>query len=184
MIIDSLGMPYFQDQDCIDALYQGNVEQCYQMRFADSADVQQFNNTAAEYHEVPLLTYSPLDIDVAQFDTICQESWFMPDEYKNYNLSDFLIQQLANNTGFAIDSAELAQTVQYRRVQEELAEYLNRDMLLLLCYMKYLVDVMQEHSIIWGVGRGSSVASYVLYLIGVHRVDSIQYELDWREFLR
>jgi DNA polymerase III alpha subunit len=50
--------------------------------------------------------------------------------------------------------------------------------------MIYLVDFMRENNIVWGVGRGSSVASYVLYLIGVHKVDSIQFDLDWREFLR
>jgi DNA polymerase III alpha subunit len=50
--------------------------------------------------------------------------------------------------------------------------------------MCYLVDFMRENKIVWGVGRGSSVASYVLYLIGVHKIDSIQYDLDWTEFLR
>jgi len=50
--------------------------------------------------------------------------------------------------------------------------------------LKYLVDVMKENHVIWGVGRGSSVASYVLYLLGVHRIDSIYYELDPAEFLR
>jgi DNA polymerase III alpha subunit len=34
------------------------------------------------------------------------------------------------------------------------------------------------------VGRGSSVASYVLYLLGVHRIDSMFYDLDPSEFLR
>jgi DNA polymerase III alpha subunit len=43
---------------------------------------------------------------------------------------------------------------------------------------------MKENKIVWGVGRGSSVASYVLYLIGVHRIDSIKYDLDIREFLK
>jgi DNA polymerase III alpha subunit len=37
---------------------------------------------------------------------------------------------------------------------------------------------------VWGVGRGSSVASYVLFLIGVHRIDSMKYNLDYKEFLR
>jgi len=37
---------------------------------------------------------------------------------------------------------------------------------------------------IWGVGRGSSVASYVLYLLDVHRIDSMFYDLDPSEFLR
>jgi DNA polymerase III alpha subunit len=54
----------------------------------------------------------------------------------------------------------------------------------LLKYLKYLVDVMTENKIIWGVGRGSSVASYVLYKLGVHRIDSMFYNLDVHEFLR
>jgi DNA polymerase III alpha subunit len=70
------------------------------------------------------------------------------------------------------------------RCEEELAEFKARDMNNLLRYMIYLVDFMRENDIVWGVGRGSSVASYVLYLIGVHRIDSIKYNLDWREFLR
>ena len=59
-----------------------------------------------------------------------------------------------------------------------------RNLFDLLRYLKYLVDVMRENKIIWGVGRGSSVASYVLYLLGVHRIDSMFYDLDPAEFLR
>jgi DNA polymerase III alpha subunit len=70
------------------------------------------------------------------------------------------------------------------RIWEEMEAYKERDMHNLLRYMIYLVDFMRENNIVWGVGRGSSVASYVLYVIGVHRVNSIQFELDWREFLR
>lgn len=55
---------------------------------------------------------------------------------------------------------------------------------MLLRYMIYLVDYMRENKIVWGVGRGSSVASYVLYLIGIHKINSIHYDLDWKEFLR
>jgi DNA polymerase III alpha subunit len=54
----------------------------------------------------------------------------------------------------------------------------------LLKYIKYLVDTMREHKIVWGVGRGSSVASYALYLIGVHKIDSVKYGLDINEFLK
>ena len=43
---------------------------------------------------------------------------------------------------------------------------------------------MRENQLIWGVGRGSSTASYVLYLLGVHRIDSMYYDLDPEEFLR
>jgi DNA polymerase III alpha subunit len=62
--------------------------------------------------------------------------------------------------------------------------YQERDLFDLLRYLVYLVDVMKDNNVIWGVGRGSSVASYVLYLLGVHRIDSMFYDLDVREFLR
>jgi DNA polymerase III alpha subunit len=70
------------------------------------------------------------------------------------------------------------------RIDEEFIAYEEKGLLDLLRYMVYLVDFMRENGIVWGVGRGSSVASYVLYIIGVHKINSIQYNLDWREFLR
>jgi DNA polymerase III alpha subunit len=70
------------------------------------------------------------------------------------------------------------------RVETELRAFEQRNMYNLLRYMVYLVNYMRENNIIWGVGRGSSTASYVLYLIGIHKIDSIQFGLDWQEFLR
>ncbi len=62
--------------------------------------------------------------------------------------------------------------------------YQERGLFDLLRYLTYLVDVMRDNQVIWGVGRGSSVASYVLYLLGVHRINSMFYDLDVGEFLR
>jgi len=70
------------------------------------------------------------------------------------------------------------------RVDIELELFIQHGMYDLLHYLKYLVDFMRERNIVWGVGRGSSVASYVLYLIGIHKIDSIKYELDINEFLK
>ena len=95
----------------------------------------------------------------------------MPGEYNEYPIYDFCIS-LCNND------------VERQRVDEEYQAFVERDMLGLLRYMVYLVDTMRKNNIVWGVGRGSSVASYVLYLLGIHRINSIHYDLDWREFLR
>ena len=43
---------------------------------------------------------------------------------------------------------------------------------------------MRKNNIVWGVGRGSSVSSYVLFLMGVHKVDSMKYNLDIKDFLK
>ena len=100
-----------------------------------------------------------------------QANWHMPVEYKQLDIA-------AHVLGLCASEAEL------QRCGQELLLYQERDLFDLLRYLKYLVDVMTENNIIWGVGRGSSVASYVLYKLRVHRIDSLHYNLDIHEFLR
>jgi len=66
----------------------------------------------------------------------------------------------------------------------ELQLYKERNMLPVLQFLLYFIDKLKDNNIVWGVGRGSSTASYVLFLIGIHKINSIQFGLDWREFLR
>ena len=95
----------------------------------------------------------------------------MPAEYKNLDIVLWLLEQCQTDE-------------QRQRVGHELLLYVDRNLLPLLQYLKYIVDTMRSNNIVWGVGRGSSVASYVLFLIGVHKIDSIYYDLDVEEFLR
>lgn len=121
-----------------------------------------------------LLTWTfPADENkaVPEFDHIRQGHWYMPDEYKQLDIAEHVL-------GLCSTPEQL------QRVGQELLLYQEHDLFDLLRYLKYLVDVMRENNVIWGVGRGSSVASYVLYLLGVHRIDSLFYDLDPREFLR
>ena len=115
--------------------------------------------------------YSILDYDVSEFDINNQNTWFMPDEYKNFDIAKFVLEQCKTE-------AEL------QRAGEELLKFQERDMFVLLQYLKYLVDTMRKNNIVWGVGRGSSVASFVLYLLGVHRINSLYYDLSITEFLK
>jgi DNA polymerase III alpha subunit len=107
----------------------------------------------------------------------------MPDEYKTIDVDDWCMRKLMKIKN-ASRPDQILHTKDWDRTSQELTAFHKRGMFPLLQYMIYLVDFMRENNIVWGVGRGSSVASYVLYLIGVHRIDSIKYELDWREFLR
>ena len=171
MKTDDLGIPRFSNRDLIDMIYSGNIDKCHVVLCDESDDVDRFNKAMEEQGMDPLQKYIPLDVDEKTFDGVCQGEWFMPDEYKELDVVRFL-----NNRQMTVEERQ--------RVQEELQAFRERGMIPLLRYMCYLVDFMRENDIVWGVGRGSSVASYVLYLIGVHRINSIQYDLDWREFLR
>jgi DNA polymerase III alpha subunit len=106
-----------------------------------------------------------------EFDHRCRNTWHMPDQYKQLDIAEHVISMC--------DTSEKLQ-----RVGHELLLYQERGLFDLLRYLKYLVDVMRDNHVIWGVGRGSSTASYVLYLLGVHRIDSMYYDLDVGEFLR
>jgi DNA polymerase III alpha subunit len=112
-----------------------------------------------------------------KYNTTLDTNWFMPDAYKNISVELFLDDKLEQR-GYTSDSGHS------QRTREEYAEYESRGLVPLLKYMIYLVDTMRENNVVWGVGRGSSVASYVLYLIGVHRIDSIKHNLDIKEFFR
>jgi len=81
-----------------------------------------------------------------------------------------------------LDQLEIYAELQ--RAGEELIMFQERDMFTLLKYLKYLVDTMRKHNVVWGVGRGSSVASFVLFLIGIHKINSLYYDLSIDEFLK
>jgi len=70
------------------------------------------------------------------------------------------------------------------RLKTELELYRKNQMIPVLRAMKYIVDTLRKNQIVWGVGRGSSVASYALYLIGVHKIDSVKYDLPIGEFFK
>lgn len=109
--------------------------------------------------------------DVAEFHRQQQANWHMPDHYKNLDIAAHVLNLCDNQ-------AEL------QRCGQELLLFQERNLFDMLRYLAYLVDVMKTNGVIWGVGRGSSVASFVLYKLGVHRIDSLYYDLDPGEFLR
>jgi hypothetical protein len=111
------------------------------------------------------------NISIKDWDSVNQQQWHMPNEYKALDIAQHVLNLCTNE-------AEL------QRCGAELLLYQERDLFNLLRYLKYLVDTMIANNIIWGVGRGSSVASFVLYKLGVHRIDSLFYNLDVEEFLR
>tara|TARA_Y100000022_G_C13197557_1_gene351123 strand:- start:73 stop:591 length:519 start_codon:yes stop_codon:yes gene_type:complete len=172
MKTDKLGIPRFSNRDLVDMIYSGHIDKCHVVLCDASDDVDKFNTVMEEQGMAPLQKYIPLDVDEKTFDGVCQSEWFMPDEYKELDVVAHLYNLCKGDDE------------RFHRVNEELAEFERRGMFNLLRYIIYLVDFMRENNIVWGVGRGSSVASYVLYLIGIHKIDSIQFGLDWREFLR
>ena len=166
---DSVGQIVLNESDLIDLIMQGRDLDSISGALVDnSVDLE-----AAAYwlEHVPKMVYWSGPAEQLSFDHLQQSRWHMPEEYKQLDIAELVIS--------LCDTPEKLQ-----RAGHELLLYQERGLFDLLRYLKYLVDVMRDNHVIWGVGRGSSVASYVLYLLGVHRIDSMYYDLDAQEFLR
>ena len=102
--------------------------------------------------------------------TINPKHWFIPNDYYP-NLVEFLYGECTTDE-------------QRDRVSQELDLFISNGMYDVLHVMKYVVDTLRANNVVWGVGRGSSVASYVLHIIGVHKIDSIKYNIPIEEFFK
>jgi len=160
----------FDDQDLVDLIMRGQdvlaigpivVDNSISITPPSSIDV-----------DWPALEHPTNDtIEPSEFHYSNQQHWHMPQEYQDLDIAAYIL-------GLCKTDAEI------QRVGQELLLFQERDLFNLLKYLHYLVNVLKQNQIIWGVGRGSSVASYVLYLLEVHRIDSMYYDLDPTEFLR
>jgi len=170
MRLDKYSNPIFNEQDLVDALYKG-----YQFSANDTLLVEQRNDSIKHLEtQLGFKFLEPYEthFETNDYDAACQSDWNMPEEYKLLDIEQWILEQSP------------PWDPNFTRVKEELAVYKARNMLDLLRWLKYFVDTCSKENIVWGVGRGSSVASYVLYLLGVHKINSMYYDLDVGEFLR
>ena len=160
----------FDQDDIVDLVMQGQDFSVFDgMIIDESVDLARWpdtQNPMPRFQQQKIHTCS-----VPEWHAINQQHWHMPDEYQQLDIAQHVLDLCESE-------AEL------QRCGAELLLYQERNLFDLLRYLKNLVDVMQANNIIWGVGRGSSVASFVLYKLGVHRIDSLYYNLDIVEFLR
>ncbi len=165
MKLDKFSSPIYSESDIFDLIYQGNLDVLNKIAVDNTDEIKKFNS---QLGDLKIIKDSPKSVEV--FDQELQSKWLMPNDYKTLDIEGFLVNVCPKEN--------------YQRLIDELREFRDRNMLDLLRWLKYFVDTCRTNGIVWGVGRGSSVSSYVLFLIGVHRIDSIKYNLDWKEFLR
>lgn len=169
MKTDKFGQQIYTEQDLVDILMEGKNLSSMPHLVDSPIDLKPIRWLVDNPPNIS--SYIDPQITVEEFDQLNQSNWLMPEKYKQLDVVAYVLD-MCN------DQAEL------QRAGEELLLFAEKDMLELLRYLVYLVDTMQQNDVVWGVGRGSSVASFVLYKIGIHRINSLYYDLDIKEFLR
>lgn len=166
---DKYGQIIYSENDLVE-LYLTNTNMIFSRPVMSDSTIQ--FDQELNIDTIPkVVQYVTSDVSVEEFDATNQSNWHMPKEYKNFDIAKYVLDQCQNQ-------AEI------QRAGQELLLYQERDMFVLLRYLKYLVDTMRANNIVWGVGRGSSVSSFVLFLIGVHKINSLYYGLEIDEFLK
>ena len=172
MNYDVYGQAYTDTRELCDLLYLDPDLDLSKFRVVDSLPYNTaVMQTFSGFESVNQYVVPREEIPVELFHWSQQQTWYMPQEYKDLDIASHVL-------GLCKTDAEL------QRVGEELLLYQERNLFPLLQYLKYFVDTMRANQVLWGLGRGSSVASYVLYLLGVHKINSMFYDLDIREFLK
>jgi len=169
---DEWGNVVFDTNGLIDHLMRGN-HLTQDMTAHPVPGVTRFNALCKEYDhpEDQVGEYIKPAVSVEEWDAARQSQWFIPEPYASMDVLEHLLMKCQ-------EEAEI------ERVLYEWTLFQDRGMVSLLRFLVYAIDHFRENKIVWGVGRGSSVASYALYLIGVHRVNSIKFDLDVHEFLK
>lgn len=140
---------------------------------ADDESIREYNEHCRRFDKGEAILATPTEPEITpeQEHAARTINWFISDDIQHIDVRQFLLS--------------MCQTTEaWERVNEEMDLFEERNLIPLLQLMMYLVDHFRRNEIVWGVGRGSSVASYCLYLIGVHKIDPLRYGLDVHEFLK
>jgi DNA polymerase III alpha subunit len=174
MNYDQYGQSWTSPDELCDLLYQNPKLDLGAFHVkGHGGEVGYYNNSVQNFYvDFPKLrSLRQIDVPVEEFHYANQQSWHMPQEYREFDIAQHVLS-------LCTAPEEL------QRVGQELLLFQERDLFDLLRYLKYFVDTMRTNNIVWGLGRGSSTASYVLYLLGVHKINSLYYDLPIEEFLK
>ena len=167
--INETGDCIFTEQDAIDLLYTNPTFDISKLFFETT---KQYNNsiknTGIDLDQLQTVPNrpSPAEVDKANIN-----NWHMPQKYYDIDVLQWLLDKCQNNE-------------EKTRVIAEYDLFEKKQFVKVLQFLIYFIDTLRANNVVWGVGRGSSVASFCLFLIGVHKINPMLYNLDYTEFLR
>jgi DNA polymerase III alpha subunit len=154
------GTPVLTNQGIIELAYQNRLHNFFE--WADEGCKEKY------LYQCNLLDNTPFQ---PAPNRQADRTWFTPQEYQQLDLEDYCLTKCT--------------TAQQRaRAEQELGLVDRLNAAHIFKHLIYLVDVWRSNNLVWGVGRGSSVSCFLLYLIGVNKINPLDYDLDCKEFFK
>ena len=170
-MIDEWGRVIVHPNDICELLLKG--VDVSSLLVEDTPQLEEYNSWCKKYDKLEYLLQKPSQMETTPEEehTIRSQRWFISDEIKSIEVRDFVLSMCRTDE-------------EKDRVNLEMDLFEERELIPLLQLMIFLVDSFRRNKVVFGVGRGSSVSSYVLYLIGIHKIDSMRFGLDVKDFLK
>ena len=167
--INDHGDVIFSEEDAIELMYTDPNFDISKLYFKD---IEKYSDSLKELGiDLPVINTAPKRPTTTEFDKQNCDNWHMPETYYQINVLEWLLERCQS------DEERL-------RVQMEYDLFEKKNFIRVLQFLIYFIDTLRANNMVWGVGRGSSVASFCLFLIGVHKINPMLYNLDITEFLR
>jgi DNA polymerase III alpha subunit len=164
------GQCFFEEDEVLEHIYSNPDAELHKLYINN---YEKFNQSIKSTGiDMTLLPEPPVvQHSVETFDQTYINDWNMPDSYKQMDLKSYLLDKCQNES-------------EIQRVNDEYSQFESKKFLDVLKFLVYFVDTLRKNNVVWGLGRGSSVSSFCLFLIGVHKINPIVYDLDFNEFMR
>lgn len=169
--VDPWGRVIFKSSDAIELMYRG--VDITGILFEEDDAIREYNSFCDTFDHSDSKVGPIVDLDITPEEEHARRAsdWSIADEFRNLDVRNDLLGRCKTD-------------IERTRVNLEMNMFEERGLVPVLKMLYTLIDHFRKNNVVWGVGRGSSVSSYCLYLIGVHKVDSIAFDLDIGEFLK
>lgn len=141
----------------------------------DGFSVTELSQEVERYNR--LVTDQPISVK-----TGCAEldvSYSLPKRYAELDFTRYIEDEIIPRV-----PADELYADRMSRLVAEITFIEKHDMVNLIRTLVYVRDTLNEKRVVWGIGRGSSCASYLLYLMEIHYVDPVAYDIPMDEFFR
>lgn len=154
------------------------IDFTYKLAACGKVDHLSVTEVTPEIKQYNVLSEHPLSVKNSVDQRIFPPDWVLPEKYSNLDLETYLM-----NLADKIEQDHLYE-VRLERFAEELYRFKSPELEQVLRVLIYVIETLRSQDIVWGVGRGSSCSSYLLYLLGLHEVDAVLYDVDLTDFLK
>lgn len=145
-----------------------------ELRAIAHPDIKQYNISSG--YQNPIVIWEDSGEDTFSGPAPETFEWTIPKKYLELNITELCIDALAEKR---LDDDEYIE-----RLSWELNKMEEKNMHQFVRCLLYVIHQFEEKDVLWGVGRGSSCASLIMYLLGINKVDPVKYGIPAEEFFK